>query len=465
MARTGGVTAEARAEQTARASYGRLLAVLAAPSGDIPAAEDALSDAFERALTRWPRDGVPDNPEGWLLTVARNRLKDLWRSKAVRAAAPLDPDFPSPDRMPMGGSAPPPDAYDTLDALDENTIPEKRIELLCVCAHPAIDPGIRTPLMLQTVLGLTAADIAAAYAMPEEAMAQRLVRAKRRIQSTRIPFVLPSLADLPNRLPAVLEAVYGAYAIDWSSAETPPALASPDSLAGEALYLAETLAALLPDEPEVLGLAALLALSMSRTPARLSAAGEFIALDDQDPALWDTALIQRGERYLRRARRQGRLGRFQLEAAIQSVHCDRARSGSTDWAALKSLHAALVRLSPTTGARVALAAVIGEVDGAAAGLHALDAVAGEQPATAGFQPYWATRAHLLAASGRVADARGAYDRALQLTGDARLRTALRRQAGSGGPNPSDRASDRTPDQTPDQTPGRTSDRASGRAED
>jgi len=388
----------------ARDSYGRLLALLAASTSDLAGAEDALADAFERALRTWPSQGVPSHPDAWLLTVARNRLRDQWKSAQVRRAVPLDAGC---------------DALAHVDDIDVDAIPDRRLELMLVCAHPAIERAVRTPLMLNTVLGFTAEQVGRAFSVPPSTMATRLVRAKKRIKVAGIPFRVPDRADLPARMTSVLEAVYGAHVIDWATGPQARQLPS------EALHLAEVLATLVPADPEVRGLAALIELSAARAPARVDASGRFVPLADQDPSLWDPDLISRAHEHLRAAHARGQLGRFQLEAAIQAVHCARGRDGTTDWPALLTLHRILHSVAPSLGSSAALAAVTAEVDGPVAGLATLDALLAEAgPSARLFQPAKATRAHLLDRLGRQQEAVAAYDSAISLTQDPAERQYL-----------------------------------------
>jgi predicted RNA polymerase sigma factor len=401
----GGSAADA-AGLAARDSYGRLLALVSASTSDIAAAEDALADAFERALRSWPAQGAPASPDAWLLTVARNRLRDHWRSAEAQRTVPLDGR---------------PDPLVHSDDLDVEALPDKRLELMLVCAHPAIDRSAHTPLMLSTVLGFTAEQIGRAFSVPASTMATRLVRAKKRIKAARIPFRIPDRADLPARMDAVLEAVYGAYVIDWAT--TGP---QDRQLPSDALLLAEVLTRCAPGDPEAHGLAALVQLSASRGPARLDAGGRFVPLPEQDPSLWNSHLIDRAHEHLRAAHALGRLGRFQLEAAIQAVHCARRRAGRTDWPTLLTLHRLLHAIAPSLGSGVALAAVTAEVEGPAAGLAELDALLEDGgPSARRFQPARATRAHLLDRLGRSEEAVAAYDSAIDLTHDTAERQYLR----------------------------------------
>jgi predicted RNA polymerase sigma factor len=306
-----------------------------------------------------------------------------------------------------------------IDDVDVDAIPDRRLELMLVCAHPAIERAVHTPLMLNTVLGFTAEQVGRAFSVPPSTMATRLVRAKKRIKAAGIPFRIPDLADLPARMTSVLEAVYGAYVIDWSTG--PQARRLPP----EALHLAEVLATLVPGDPEARGLAALIELSVARAPARVDASGRFVPLADQDPSLWNRNLISRAHEHLRAAHARGQLGRFQLEAAIQAVHCARGRDGTTGWATLLTLHRILHAVAPSLGSGVALAAVTAEVDGPAAGLATLDALlAGAGQQAGRFQPAKATRAHLLDRLGRTQEAVAAYESAISLTHDTAERQYL-----------------------------------------
>jgi RNA polymerase sigma-70 factor (ECF subfamily) len=397
-------------DRAARASYGRLVAYLAARSRDVAAAEDALADAFEAALARWPESGVPDKPEAWLLTAARRRLVDAARHAHVHEAA-------LPALIAVAD-----EAQDLAEA--DATFPDERLKLLFVCAHPAIAAAARTPLMLQTVLRLDAARIASSFLAQPAAMGQRLSRAKAKIRDAGIAFAVPEAAELPPRLDAVLEAIYAAYGSGWD--DVAGADARRKGLAVEAIDLGRLLVQLMPEEPEGQGLLALMLLCEARRPARRDAAGGYVPLSEQDTSLWSRPMIEEAEALLAAAEPRGRIGRFQLEAAIQAVHARRAVTGRTDWESIALLYEALVRLAPTIGALVGRAAALAEARGAATGWAELQAIPPD--AVRSYQPYWALAAHLLKRLARRAEAAAAYESAIGLCEDPAMRDFLLRQA-------------------------------------
>jgi RNA polymerase sigma-70 factor, ECF subfamily len=391
-------------EAVFRESYGRAVAVLTRLLGDIDAAEEAVQDAFLTAVQRWPADGVPPSPAGWIVTTARNRAIDRLRRESTRTdryrAAAL-----------LADPGPPP---------EEGAVRDDRLRMLFTCCHPALAPATRVALTLRLVGGLSTAEIAHAFLVPEATMAQRLVRAKTKIRDARIPYRVPAEADLPDRLAGVLAVVYLVYA-EGHTASAGDRLVRTD-LCAEAVRLARELAGLMPDEPEVLGLLALVLLSESRRAARVAPDGSLVPLPEQDRSRWDADLIAEGQELVRRCLRRGAPGPYQVQAAIQAVHSDAPTAADTDWRQVLALYDHLLALTPSPVVALNRAVAVAEVDGPAVALALVDAL--DLPRS---HLLPAVRADLLRRLGRDAEAAEAYDDALALAGNARERAFLERR--------------------------------------
>ena len=407
--RDGDAQAHDMADTVAGRSYGKLVAFLAARTRDVAGAEDALSEAFVAALADWPRNGCPSNPEAWLLTVARRKMIDVARRRNTGMAATGQLQL-----LAEGLEA----------AAADAKIPDRRLALMFACTHPAIEAGVRAPLMLQVVLGLDAKTIASAFLTSPSAMAKRLVRAKDKIRQAGISFSIPGREELSGRLDAVLDASYSAFAEGWTDPGGTDIVRR--DLTQEAIFLARLVTELLPGESEALGLLAFMLHAEARRRARRNGDGEYVPLAEQDPGLWEWPMIGEAEALLRRASALGSIGRYQLEGALQSAHVYRRRTGHPNWAEVVQLYDALFALTASPVVAINRALAIAELHGAGFALETMPEVAADVR-LADYQPYWAARAELLARTGALGEARRAYEMAIGLERDPAVRRFLQRR--------------------------------------
>jgi RNA polymerase sigma-70 factor (ECF subfamily) len=392
-------------ERIARESYGRLVALLVARTRDVASAEDILAEAFTAALEQWPIEGVPTNPDGWLVTVAKRRHADLLRRGQVQMNG-------EPHLQMLAA-----EIEDASRVSDE--LPDRRLALMFACTHPLIEPGARSPLILQTVLGISAKAIASAFLVSPASMSQRLVRAKSHIKESGIPFSVPDQSEMPERLNAVLEALYAAYSTGWDEAYE-----GASELAPEAIWLSGLISKLLPEEPEAKALLAMMLYAEARRNARRDREGSYVPIELQDVALWDRIQISKAEKLLHACNRSGPTGRYQLEAAIQSAHIAQRLTGANCWPAIVSLYDHLVSMTNSPVAVLNRAAALAEVAGPDAALAELSGISTDKRML-GYQPYWATLGLLNLRAGNIGAGCEALRVAIGLSTDSAVRQHLR----------------------------------------